>query len=126
MRHFRRSFQSKTSRILIFAVALSVLAGLCALSPPANGQAAAGTANTLPAAWRDAVKTLADRVAASVSPAHPVALTVKNISSVGASDVDALRAAIDATAVAERDPHSSSATRLSVRFCTNRVVTPSC
>jgi hypothetical protein len=96
MRHFRRSFQSKTSRILIFAVALSVLAGLCALSPPANGQAAAGTANTLPAAWSDAVKALADRVAASVSPAHPVALTVKNISSVGASEVDALRAAIEA------------------------------
>ena len=42
------------------------------------------------------MKALADRVAASVSPAHPVALTVKNISSVGASDVDALRAAIEA------------------------------
>jgi hypothetical protein len=42
------------------------------------------------------VKTLADRVAASVSPAHAVAFTLKNISSLSVSDADLLHAAIEA------------------------------
>jgi hypothetical protein len=42
------------------------------------------------------VKTLADRVAAPVSPAHAVAFTLKNISSLSVSDADLLHAAIEA------------------------------
>jgi hypothetical protein len=64
------------------------------LAHAAEAQVAA--ANSLAPAWSDAVRALADRVAASVSPAHPAALTVKNISSISASDADALRAAIEA------------------------------
>jgi hypothetical protein len=96
MRHFRRSFQLKKPRALIFAVAVFALTAVCVLPHAANAQAAGNSANALPPAWSDAVKALADRVAASVSPAHPVAFAVKNISSMSTNDVDALRAAIEA------------------------------
>jgi hypothetical protein len=96
MRHFRRSFQLKKSRALIFAVAVSALTAACVLPHAASAQAAGNSANALPPPWSEAVKVLADRVAASVSPAHPVAFVVKNISSMNANDVDALRAAIEA------------------------------
>jgi hypothetical protein len=42
------------------------------------------------------LSALADKIAGSVSPAHPVALTVKNTSSLEAPDVDAVRAALEA------------------------------
>jgi hypothetical protein len=96
MWHSRRSFQLKKLPALIFAVAVFALTGVCAVPHAANPHAAGSNANALPPAWNDAAKALADRVAASVSPAHPIAFAVKNISSMSASDADVLHAAIEA------------------------------
>ncbi|MGA8034513.1 MAG: hypothetical protein WA823_07480 [Candidatus Acidiferrales bacterium] len=57
--------------------------------------ASAQATNALPKAWNDAVSALADRIAAAVSPAHPVTLTVKNISSLDPGETDAVRAALE-------------------------------
>ncbi len=42
------------------------------------------------------MSALADKIAGSVSPAHPVALTLKNSSSLEAGDADSVRAALEA------------------------------
>jgi hypothetical protein len=47
-------------------------------------------------AWNDAAAELADKVAAMVSPAHPVNFEMANVSAVGAATVDAARAALEA------------------------------
>src|SRR6202040_1655777 len=47
----------------------------------------------LPAAWNDGVKALAEKMAAVVKPSRAVSLEVRNISSLGAGDVDAVRRA---------------------------------
>jgi hypothetical protein len=49
----------------------------------------------LPAAWNDGVKALADKIATAVKPSRTVSLEVKNISSLGAVDVEAIRAALE-------------------------------
>ncbi|MGB9243577.1 MAG: hypothetical protein WCC03_09505 [Candidatus Acidiferrales bacterium] len=53
------------------------------------------TSPALPAAWNDGVKALADKIAASVRPSRAVSLEVKNISSLGPADVEAIRAALE-------------------------------
>jgi len=47
----------------------------------------------LPAKWNDAVKTLAGKIAAAVKPSGAISLSVRNISSLSAADVDAIREA---------------------------------
>jgi hypothetical protein len=50
----------------------------------------------LPAAWNDGVKALADKIAAAVKPSRIISLEVKNISSLGPADVEAIRVALEA------------------------------
>ncbi len=52
--------------------------------------------NPLPKAWSDGVSALADRIAAMVSPTKPVSFNLRNISSLDASDADAIRVALEA------------------------------
>jgi hypothetical protein len=53
------------------------------------------TSPALPAAWSDGVKALAEKIAAVVKPSRTVSLEVKNISSLGPADVEAVRAALE-------------------------------
>lgn len=61
-------------------------------APPASVQ----SATPLPKAWSDGVSALADRIAAMVSPTKPVSFNLRNISSLDASDADAIRVALEA------------------------------
>jgi hypothetical protein len=49
----------------------------------------------LPAKWNDAVKTLAGKIAAALKPSRAISLSVKNISSLSAADVDAIRSELE-------------------------------
>jgi hypothetical protein len=49
----------------------------------------------LPAAWNDGVKALAEKIAAAVKPSRTISLEVKNISSLGASEVEAVRVGLE-------------------------------
>ena len=49
----------------------------------------------LPAAWNDGVKALAEKIVAAVKPSRAVSLEFKNISSLGASEVEAVRAGLE-------------------------------
>ena len=89
MRPFRRLILLKKS---CFVVLLAAALARAASAQPASGQAT----NALPKAWSEAMSTLADKVAAMVNPAHPVALTVKNISSLDSGEADGIRAALEA------------------------------
>jgi hypothetical protein len=50
----------------------------------------------LPTAWSDGVKALAGKIAAAVKPSRAISLEMKNISSLGAADMEVIRAALDA------------------------------
>lgn len=69
-----------------------------------RGQAAGGsssqseqrvTSPALPAAWNDGVKALAEKIVAAVKPSRAISLQIKNISSLGAADVEAIRPALE-------------------------------
>lgn len=49
----------------------------------------------LPAAWNDGVKALAEKIAAAVKPSRAISLEIKNISSLGPVDVEAIRAGLE-------------------------------
>src|SRR5579862_617163 len=49
----------------------------------------------LPAAWNDGVKALAEKIAGAVRPSRTISLEIKNISSLGASEVEAVRVALE-------------------------------
>ena len=53
------------------------------------------TSPALPAAWNDGVKALAEKIAAAVKPSRAISLEVNNISSLGSSEVEAIRAALE-------------------------------
>ena len=53
------------------------------------------TSPALPAAWNDGVKALAEKIAAAVRPSRMVSLEMKNISSLGASEVEAVRVGLE-------------------------------
>jgi hypothetical protein len=53
------------------------------------------TSPTLPTAWNDGVKALAEKIAATEKPPRSISLEIKNISSVGAADVEAIRKALE-------------------------------
>jgi hypothetical protein len=55
----------------------------------------AQTTTELPPSWNDAVAQLADKVAATVSPSTPIALDVKNISSLDASYTSAVELSLE-------------------------------
>src|SRR6266404_2018546 len=50
----------------------------------------------LPTAWSDGVKALAAKIAAAVKPSRAISLDIKNISSLGAADVEVIRKALEA------------------------------
>jgi hypothetical protein len=83
MRHFRRFNHSQKLCVAILA-AIASACGASAQSP-----------QQLQPSWNDAVSTLADKIAGSVSPAHPVALTLKNSSSLESGDADSVRTALE-------------------------------
>jgi hypothetical protein len=53
------------------------------------------TSPALPAAWNDGVKALAEKIAAAVKPSRTISLEIKNISSLGTADVEAIHAALE-------------------------------
>ena len=53
------------------------------------------TSPALPAAWSGGVKALAEKIAAAVKPSRAISLEIKNISSLGAADVEAIRVALE-------------------------------
>jgi len=106
MRHFRRFIHLKKSW---FAVPLAAaIACACAVASAGASLHTGGTvadpttkpqtsgATALPPAWNDALGVLADRIAGTVSPSHPVMLTVKNNSSLDSGDVEAVRTGLEA------------------------------
>jgi hypothetical protein len=54
-----------------------------------------GTSLALPAAWNDGVRALAEKIVAALKPSRTVSLEIKNISSLGPADVEAIRAALE-------------------------------
>lgn len=56
----------------------------------------AQTPPQLPQQWNDAVSQLADKIAANVSPLHPLVLQANNISSLSSSEAGNVRAALEA------------------------------
>ncbi len=73
--------------IIFFAAAM-------AAANPVKVRAQSGEA--LPKVWNDAAAELADKVAAMVSPAHPVYFEFMNVSGVGAASAEAAKAALEA------------------------------
>jgi len=49
----------------------------------------------MPAEWNDGVKALGEKIVAAVKPSRKVSLEVKNISSLGAADVETIRRALE-------------------------------
>jgi hypothetical protein len=49
----------------------------------------------LPAAWNDGVKALAEKIAALVKPSRTISIEIKNISSLGGADVEAIRVGLE-------------------------------
>lgn len=90
MRQFRRFNLLRKIRIALFLVVAVACVGVCA------GAIAAQSAAVPTKPWNVAAARLADKVAAIVSPAHPVNFEVVNISGLSASDADAVRAAVEA------------------------------
>lgn len=84
MRHSCRFYFLLTSWVVLFCAAASL--------PCVRAQAT----NALPKPWNDAASGLADKVAAMVSPAHPVNFEFVNISGLGAAGAEAVRAALEA------------------------------
>jgi hypothetical protein len=54
------------------------------------------TSPLLPTAWNDGVKTLAEKIATLVKPSRAISLEIKNISSLGPADVEAIRKTLEA------------------------------
>ena len=75
------------------AVVLTIL--LCFSIPALAQQNAQDASSSLPKAWTDAVSQLADKIAASTSPATPVALDVRNISSLDESYASAVQSVLE-------------------------------
>jgi hypothetical protein len=61
----------------------------------------------LPGKWNDAVKTLAAKIAIAVTPSRAISLEVKNSSSLGPTNVEAIRKALSAD-LADRGLHLGS------------------
>jgi hypothetical protein len=74
---------------LVFFAFVAGLFGLVPQSSPAQAT------SSLPKSWNEAVIGLADKIAAAVSPTAPVALDVKNISSLDAANMDSIRTALE-------------------------------
>jgi hypothetical protein len=112
MRHFRRFIHLKKSWFAV-PLAASIVCACAAASVRDLGALAepqTSGATSLPPAWNDALGALADKVAGTVSPSHPVALTVKNISSLDPGDVEAVRAGLEARLAQHHFRVSRSAT----------------
>jgi hypothetical protein len=54
------------------------------------------TSLALPATWNDGVKALAGKIVAAVTPSRAISLEIKNVSSLGTADVEAIRKALEA------------------------------
>jgi hypothetical protein len=74
------------------------------LGRSAHGQAPSGstaqseqrvTSLVLPATWNDGVKALAEKIAAAVKPSRAISLDIKNISSLGAAEVELVHSALE-------------------------------
>jgi hypothetical protein len=53
------------------------------------------TSPAFPATWNDGVKALAEKITAAVKPSRAISLEIKNISSLGASEVEAVRVGLE-------------------------------
>lgn len=53
------------------------------------------TSPALPTAWNEAVKALAEKIVTAVKPSRAISFGIKNISSLGPADVDAIRTALE-------------------------------
>jgi hypothetical protein len=81
--------------VLIFSFMLgrTVRGQASGASLPQSDQRA--TSPALPSAWNDGVKALAEKIVAEVKPSRTISLEVRNISPLGAGDVDAVRRALE-------------------------------
>ena len=62
---------------------------------PSQAAGQNATQAAMPAEWNDGVKALAEKIVAAVKPSRTVSLEVKNISSLGSSEVEAVRLALE-------------------------------
>jgi hypothetical protein len=71
----------------------SVLLAICLLGVPHATRAQSSA--QIPQQWNDAVNQLADKIAANISPLHPLALETKNISDLSSTDAATVRNALE-------------------------------
>jgi hypothetical protein len=81
--------------VLIFSLILGQTVRGQAPSAPSPELDQRVTSPALPAAWNDGVKTLAEKIAAAVKPSRAISLEIKNISSLGGSEVEAVRVGLE-------------------------------
>jgi hypothetical protein len=72
------------------------------------GQTSSQQSAQLPTKWNDAVRSLAEKIAAAAAPSHAIALQVKNTSTLSAADVGKLRETLEAE-LSSRHVHTSPA-----------------
>ena len=99
MRHTSRLGASQRYVSLpVVVLIFSFMLGRSARGQGPNGSAAQSeqrvASPALPAAWTDGVKALAEKIATAVKPSRTVSLEFKNISSLGGSEVEAIRVAL--------------------------------
>ena len=82
---------------LVFGTAVGVQgqAGSAGAATQSGAVAGVQAQGGLPAEWDAGVKVLAGKIAAEVKPARAVSLEVKNISSLGAAEVEAIREGLE-------------------------------
>jgi hypothetical protein len=83
----------RLSRRLLLLLQTALLA-ICVVSCPRA--TIAQTSSQLPQQWTDAVGQLADKIAANVSPLHPLTLETTNLSDLTPAEAASIRAALEA------------------------------
>lgn len=83
---------------LVLGTAIRVQGQATSADPSGRVSAPGGTPvqNSFPAAWGEGVKGLAAKIATAVKPARVISLEVKNISSLGAAEVEAIQKGLEA------------------------------
>jgi hypothetical protein len=77
----------------LLPAARAALLAICLLAAPRG--VSAQTSSAIPELWNESVSQLADKIAANVSPLHPLVLQAHNISSLSSSEAANVRAALE-------------------------------
>lgn len=124
MRHISRLGASRRYVFLsVVALIFSFLLGRSVRGQVPGGSSAQSeqrvASPALPAAWSDGVKALAEKIAAAVKPSRTVSLEVRNISSLGAGDVDAVRRALETELASQQIQMDDGETKVVVTLSEN-------